>query len=152
MAIRVGNARKTYGKHAASFQRASPFRSGTHRYLVKLEKLHRLFMFRCRYGVSYPTMYADASNKNANAFNCIQRGHQNSLEGFPLFLGCLLVAGVKVSRLMLAVYRCLLIFLSLSTCCTAVFVTQICSKITHPHLKPLACSTQWQPHALAWFG
>ena len=47
-------------------------------------------------------MYADASNKNANAFNCIQRGHQNSLEGFPLFVGFLLVAGVKVSRLILA--------------------------------------------------
>lgn len=41
-------------------------------------------------------MYADATNKDANAFNCIQRGHQNSLEGFPLFLGLLLVDGVKV--------------------------------------------------------
>lgn len=26
-------------------------------------------------------MYADATNKNANVYNCIQRGHQNSLEG-----------------------------------------------------------------------
>jgi len=50
---------------------------------------------RKKYGVSYPTMYADATNANANIFNCIQRGHQNSLEGFPVFLGSLLVAGVK---------------------------------------------------------
>ena len=55
-------------------------------------------------------MYADASNKNANAFNCIQRGHQNSLEGFPLFLGCLLLAGAKVSRLVLAHKAFLLFF------------------------------------------
>ena len=70
--------------------------------------------------MSYPTMYADASNKNANAFNCIQRGHQNSLEGFPLFMGCLLLAGAKVSRLVLAalLFSFLFLFFFLFACCT----------------------------------
>ena len=49
-----------------------------------------------RYGVGYPNLYADASNKNANAFNCIQRGHQNSLEGYAMFLSLLLSSGLKV--------------------------------------------------------
>ena len=49
-----------------------------------------------RYGVGYPNLYADASNKNANAFNCVQRGHQNSLEGYPKFLALLLSSGLKV--------------------------------------------------------
>ncbi|KAI4321223.1 hypothetical protein MLD38_034628 [Melastoma candidum] len=39
-----------------------------------------------RYNVFYPNLYASESdNKDANLFNCIQRGHQNSLEMMPLF-------------------------------------------------------------------
>ena len=72
-------------------------------------------------------MYADASNKNANAFNCIQRGHQNSLEGFPLFLGCLLVAGVKVIRLQ---HNAIVHSLFLFSCCTTVFVTYMSHTLT----------------------
>lgn len=49
-----------------------------------------------RYGVGYPNLYAESSNKNANAFNCIQRGHQNSLEGYAMFLSLLLSSGLKV--------------------------------------------------------
>lgn len=31
-------------------------------------------------------MYAEQSDKNAKAFNCIQRAHQNLLENIPIFL------------------------------------------------------------------
>ncbi|KAI4321222.1 hypothetical protein MLD38_034628 [Melastoma candidum] len=41
---------------------------------------------RKKYNVFYPNLYASESdNKDANLFNCIQRGHQNSLEMMPLF-------------------------------------------------------------------
>ncbi len=53
---------------------------------------------RKKYGVKYPAMYADkASNKDADAFNCVQRGHQNTLENFPALLALLLVTGLRVS-------------------------------------------------------
>jgi len=41
---------------------------------------------RKQYGVKYPTLYAPGSDDSANAFNCVQRGHQNSLEQLPHFL------------------------------------------------------------------
>jgi glutathione S-transferase len=31
-------------------------------------------------------MYAEGSSENAQNFNCVQRGHQNTLEALPLFL------------------------------------------------------------------
>lgn len=46
--------------------------------------------------MGYPNLYAEPSNKNANAFNCVQRGHQNSLEGYAMFLSLLLSSGLKV--------------------------------------------------------
>jgi len=46
--------------------------------------------------VSYPTMYAvESENKDAKLFNCIQRGHQNSLEVMPLFFAILLLGGLR---------------------------------------------------------
>lgn len=51
---------------------------------------------RKQYKVPYPTMYAtEAENKNANSFNCVQRGHQNSLEMMPLFFTLMIVGGIK---------------------------------------------------------
>ncbi|PNH12866.1 Microsomal glutathione S-transferase 3 [Tetrabaena socialis] len=54
---------------------------------------------RKRFGVSYPTLYATAeecpSAESRKAFNCVQRGHQNSLENQPIFLALLLTAGLK---------------------------------------------------------
>ncbi|CAA6664868.1 unnamed protein product [Spirodela intermedia] len=51
---------------------------------------------RRRYNVFYPTMYAtESENKDAKLFNCVQRGHQNSLEMMPLFLVTLALGGLK---------------------------------------------------------
>jgi hypothetical protein len=50
----------------------------------------------CRYGVKYPALYAPGSDANANAFNCVQRGHQNSLEQLPHFLSVFAPSAIKV--------------------------------------------------------
>lgn len=56
---------------------------------------------RKKHGVAYPHLYATKENAPAlseadrNAFNCVQRGHLNSLEMLPSFLGLLAAAGVK---------------------------------------------------------
>lgn len=50
---------------------------------------------RKKYKVPYPALYADkADNKDAELFNCVQRGHQNSLENYPQFLACLILTGL----------------------------------------------------------
>ncbi|KAF3775315.1 hypothetical protein EJ110_NYTH50770 [Nymphaea thermarum] len=49
-----------------------------------------------RYKVPYPTLYAiESENKDAKLFNCIQRGHQNSIEVMPIFFALLLLGGVR---------------------------------------------------------
>ncbi|KAJ4755654.1 Microsomal glutathione S-transferase 3 [Rhynchospora pubera] len=51
---------------------------------------------RKKYRVPYPNLYAsEERNKDANLFNCVQRGHQNSLEFMPLFFALLLVSGMQ---------------------------------------------------------
>ena len=51
---------------------------------------------RKKYKVFYPTMYAtEAENKDAKRFNCVQRGHQNSIEMMPLFFATLLLGGLQ---------------------------------------------------------
>ncbi|GAB2287485.1 hypothetical protein Dimus_021861 [Dionaea muscipula] len=51
---------------------------------------------RKKYKVYYPTMYASESeNKDAKLFNCVQRGHQNSLENMPVFFVLLIVGGFR---------------------------------------------------------
>ncbi|XP_074335702.1 uncharacterized protein LOC141672903 isoform X2 [Apium graveolens] len=41
-------------------------------------------------------LYASESdNKDAKLFNCIQRGHQNTLEWMPLFLTLMAMGGIK---------------------------------------------------------
>ena len=37
-------------------------------------------MARKKFDVQYPTLYAESSHKNAKAFNCVQRAHQQTLE------------------------------------------------------------------------
>ncbi|KAJ7960019.1 Microsomal glutathione S-transferase 3 [Quillaja saponaria] len=51
---------------------------------------------RKRYKVPYPTLYASESeNKEAKLFNCIQRGHQNSLELMPIYFMLMILGGLK---------------------------------------------------------
>uniref|UniRef100_A0A7N0TTH8 Glutathione S-transferase 3, mitochondrial n=1 Tax=Kalanchoe fedtschenkoi TaxID=63787 RepID=A0A7N0TTH8_KALFE len=51
---------------------------------------------RKKYKVFYPTLYASqADNKDANLFNCVQRGHQNSLELMPVYFMLMMLGGIK---------------------------------------------------------
>ncbi|KAL6560062.1 hypothetical protein OROMI_012619 [Orobanche minor] len=51
---------------------------------------------RKKYNVPYPTMYAiESENKDAKLFNCVQRGHQNSLEMMPLFFMLMILGGIR---------------------------------------------------------
>ena len=47
------------------------------------------------YGVELPTMYAAGKDAKSVKFNCVQRGHQQALETFPMFLAASLVGGVR---------------------------------------------------------
>ncbi|KAL3671445.1 hypothetical protein V7S43_003367 [Phytophthora oleae] len=55
---------------------------------VKVGKARKL------YGVEYPQMYAEQSDKNAKAFNCVQRGHQNIMENIPIFLALIFTSSI----------------------------------------------------------
>ncbi|XP_012074113.1 microsomal glutathione S-transferase 3 [Jatropha curcas] len=51
---------------------------------------------RRKYKVSYPTLYAiESENKDAKLFNCVQRGHQNSLEMMPIFFTMMILGGLR---------------------------------------------------------
>ncbi|KAL9266656.1 Glutathione S-transferase 3, mitochondrial-like protein [Drosera capensis] len=51
---------------------------------------------RKKYKVFYPVLYAlESENKDAKLFNCIQRGHQNSLELMPMFFTLLILGGFR---------------------------------------------------------
>ncbi|KAG0480248.1 hypothetical protein HPP92_011106 [Vanilla planifolia] len=51
---------------------------------------------RKKYKVPYPTLYAlESENKDAKLFNCVQRGHQNSIEYMPVFFVMLLLGGIQ---------------------------------------------------------
>ncbi|XVF12230.1 hypothetical protein REPUB_Repub08aG0097400 [Reevesia pubescens] len=50
---------------------------------------------RKKYKVYYPTLYAlESDNKDAKLFNCVQRGHQNSLEMMPMFFILMVLGGM----------------------------------------------------------
>ncbi|KAF5798460.1 putative glutathione transferase [Helianthus annuus] len=51
---------------------------------------------RKKYKVFYPKLYAtEADTKDYQIFNCIQRGHQNSLENVGIFFVLMVVGGLK---------------------------------------------------------
>ncbi|KAF5737720.1 microsomal glutathione S-transferase 3 [Tripterygium wilfordii] len=51
---------------------------------------------RKKYKVPYPTLYAiESENKDAKLFNCVQRGHQNSLEMMPMFFVLMILGGIR---------------------------------------------------------
>ncbi|XP_042491663.1 microsomal glutathione S-transferase 3-like [Macadamia integrifolia] len=51
---------------------------------------------RKKYKMFYPVLYAlESENKDANLFNCVQRGHQHSLEMMPVFFALLLLGGLQ---------------------------------------------------------
>eukprot|EP01018_Ginkgo_biloba_P013625 Gb_08386 [translate_table: standard] len=51
---------------------------------------------RRRYNVPYPALYAiESENKDAVVFNCVQRGHQNSLEAMPVFFLSIILGGLQ---------------------------------------------------------
>ncbi|GLI64262.1 hypothetical protein VaNZ11_007464 [Volvox africanus] len=59
----------------------------------------KVLQARKKYNVAYPALYATAEEcpnpEHRKAFNCVQRGHQNSLENQPIFLALLVTAGLK---------------------------------------------------------
>lgn len=50
---------------------------------------------RRKAGINYPIMYSSDTTGNGHLFNCYQRVHQNTLEGYPLFLMLLFTGGVQ---------------------------------------------------------
>ncbi|KAI3912149.1 hypothetical protein MKW92_037358 [Papaver armeniacum] len=51
---------------------------------------------RKKYKVFLPVMYvSESENKDAKLFNCVQRGHQNSLEFMPIFFVLLVLGGLQ---------------------------------------------------------
>lgn len=50
---------------------------------------------RKKYDIKYPWLYAPESHKNKKEFDCVQRAHQNFLEGLPLFNFSVLLCGLQ---------------------------------------------------------
>ena len=49
---------------------------------------------RKTYNCKYPNLYLPEDDKNAKSFNCVQRVHQNTLEGFAPVQILMLVNGI----------------------------------------------------------
>nr|VDD22036.1 unnamed protein product [Brassica oleracea] len=59
-----------------------------------IRRRSKFFFFT--YNVPYPTLYAiESENKDAKLFNCVQRGHQNSLEMMPMYFVLMILGGMK---------------------------------------------------------
>ena len=51
-------------------------------------------MARKKYGIKYPALYAPAGHKHEHEFNCVQRGHQNTLESMAWVMLQMCVTGL----------------------------------------------------------
>lgn len=49
---------------------------------------------RKKYDVQYPNLYAPAGHKDGEAFDCIQRAHQNTLESWSMVMITMLATGL----------------------------------------------------------
>ncbi|KAI3757599.1 hypothetical protein L6452_05141 [Arctium lappa] len=71
-----------------------------HLTFAKRVRLHHSHNHCLWYKVYYPKLYAtEADSKDYKIFNCIQRGHQNSLERLPLFFVLMILGGLKHQNL-----------------------------------------------------
>ncbi|ELU09829.1 hypothetical protein CAPTEDRAFT_172925 [Capitella teleta] len=106
---------------------------------------------RKRLGVKYPAMYSETSNE----FNCIQRAHQNSLEGHPSFLFLLIVGGLqypKISAVLGHVYILGRIAFTLGYYTGEPDKRKCGGVIMHiAELLLLGCTTSFAGHQLGWF-
>ena len=55
---------------------------------------YRVMRARKTYEVKYPNLYAPESHPHKKAFDCVQRGHQNTLENYASTVTCGLVSGL----------------------------------------------------------
>jgi glutathione S-transferase len=55
----------------------------------------KVMQARKKFNVKYPDLYGDSSTANGKAFNCVQRGAQNSYENLSAFHAMLLIAGAR---------------------------------------------------------
>lgn len=55
---------------------------------------YKVVAARKKYEVPYPTLYSKDNDK----FNCVQRVHQNTLEGYPTFLMLLFTGGLQYPK------------------------------------------------------
>ncbi|CAH1422327.1 unnamed protein product [Lactuca virosa] len=61
-----------------------------------IASISALVLHLYRYNVSYPALYAtEGDTKDYKLFNCIQRGHQNSLESLPILFVLMVLEGFK---------------------------------------------------------
>ncbi|CAM0875209.1 unnamed protein product [Alopecurus aequalis] len=92
MSFQVGGARKKY----VPPRHTSPVRPDSVALRRNLTRISFFDDVLFRYKVPYPNMYAiESENKDAKLFNCVQRGHQNSLENMPMFFVTVLLGGLQ---------------------------------------------------------